>query len=125
MVHEAILINIWKHKILPLLLQLEPEPENTFIAYSILYHEAVSVALLELVMFHANSCEALGDAAADLLDYTHGTVSQLLVLDDCDTECRNARLELIKQRDDLSFDIGIRSLTVLRYLSECLDRSVC
>jgi len=57
LVHEAILINIWKHKILPKLLKLEPNPDCTFIAYSILYHEGVSVSLLELVMFHSSCCE--------------------------------------------------------------------
>lgn len=57
LVHEAILINIWKYKVLPKLLKLEPNPESTFIAYSVLYHEGVCVSLLELVMYHTSCCE--------------------------------------------------------------------
>ncbi|KAB0803780.1 hypothetical protein PPYR_00750 [Photinus pyralis] len=122
LVHEAILSNVWKRKVLPLLLRMENDPPCTFVAYSVLYHEAVCVALLELVTYHANAAQALGDAAADLLHYSYGTVSQLLVLKENSENEDNSKVELIRQRDDLAFDIGIRSLTILRYLGDCLDR---
>ncbi|KAK5648659.1 hypothetical protein RI129_003551 [Pyrocoelia pectoralis] len=124
LVHEAILINVWKHKILPLLLRMEKDPSCTFVAYSVLYHEAVCVALLELIMYHANAAQALGDSAADLLHYCYGTVSQLLVLkeDIEDEDDHKSKQDLIRQRDDLAFDIGVRSLTILRYLGDNLDR---
>ncbi|KAL1488056.1 hypothetical protein ABEB36_015425 [Hypothenemus hampei] len=120
LVHEAICINIWKFKVLPRLLKLEPQPESTFIAYSILYHEGVSVSLLELVMFHANCCEALEDSSLDLLDYACGTVSQLLSVKPTDPKFHkeNPEEELMRQRSNLSFEIGIRCLTILRYLTE-------
>lgn len=57
LVHEVILINIWKHKVLPNILKLKPNPQSTFLAYSILYHEGVCVSLLELVVYHMNCCE--------------------------------------------------------------------
>lgn len=116
LVHEVVLIDLWKHKVLPCLLKLDPEPEGTFLAYSILYHEAVCVSLLELVMFHGSAAEALADSAHDLEDYAYGAVSQLLVIDG------EEKRELVKQRDDLCFDIGIRCLSILRYLAEHLDR---
>ncbi|KAF2883540.1 hypothetical protein ILUMI_22604 [Ignelater luminosus] len=123
LVHEAILINLWKHKILPILLRMEPSPSSTFIAYSILYHEAVCVALLELVMYHGSASEALGDAAVDLLDYAYGTASQLLILECGEVEINEkAQIELMRQRDGLCFEIGTRSLTILRYLADYLDR---
>lgn len=118
LVHEVVLIDLWKHKVLPRLLKLDPEPEGTFLAYSILYHEAVCVGLLELVMFHGSAAEALADSAHDLADYAYGAVSQLLVVMVDGEEQR----ELVKQRNDLCFDIGIRCLSVLRYLAEHLDR---
>lgn len=123
LVHEALLINIWKQKILPNLLLLEPNPTNTFVAYTILYHEAVAVALLENVMFHANCCDALGDTAADLLDYCCGAVSPLLSLQHSDkkTEENNSSKELLKQEENLMFDIGIRVLSIIRYLAENLE----
>ncbi|XP_028130564.1 zinc finger MYND domain-containing protein 10 [Diabrotica virgifera virgifera] len=122
LVHEAILISIWKQKVLPELLKLEPYPENTFIAYSVLYHEAVCVALLELVLFHPNCCETLGDVAADLLEYSTANVSQLLTITQTEPDLSETTAkQLIRQKHDLSFEIGIRSLAIIRYLSESLD----
>lgn len=129
LVHEAILINVWKHKVLTQMLKLNPNPPNTFMAYTILYHEAVCVALLELVMFHANCCDTLGDTAADLLDYACGTAARLLSIKQTDApNNESGKEELMRQVDNLSFDIGIRSLSIIRYLSEYLERlslSVC
>ncbi|CAG9764398.1 unnamed protein product [Ceutorhynchus assimilis] len=130
LVHEAILINIWKYTVLPKLLKLEPNPESTFIAYSILYHEGVCVSLLELVMYHSSCCEALEDSAIDLLDYVSGVISQLLNVKQEETpkHHENAQEELFRQRKNLSFEIGIKGLGILRYLAENMERlpvSVC
>lgn len=104
---------------------MEPLPSTTFIAYSVLYHEAVCVALLELVMYHGSASEALGDNAIDLLDYAYSAASQLLILKCEENEINEkAEMELMRQKDDLYFEIGIRSLTILRYLCDYLDRYV-
>lgn len=122
MIHEAILINIWKHKILPQLIKIEPNPESTMIAYSILYHEAVCVALLELVMFHSSCCETLEDSAADLLEYLSGTVSQLLIVKQTDGNIKEDNIEeILRLQKNLTFEIGIRSLSVIRYLTENMN----
>lgn len=105
------------------MLKVQPHPESTFIAYSILYHEAVCIALLELVLFHPSCCEALEDHAIDLLDYCYGTISQLLNIKPMDTnETELAEKELYRQQNNLSFDIGIRCLSIIRYMSENFDR---
>ncbi|KAJ8925944.1 hypothetical protein NQ315_009796 [Exocentrus adspersus] len=124
LIQEAILISMWKHKVFPHLLKIEPNPGSTFIAYSIFYHEAVCVALLELVLYHPNCCEALEDSAVDLLDYLSGTTSQLLSVtkEEAGANKETAEKELLRQRNNLAFDIGIRSLSIIRYLSECMDR---
>nr|CAH7759453.1 unnamed protein product [Callosobruchus chinensis] len=123
LIHEAILISIWKQKILPQLFKLEPSPESTFIGYTILYHEAVCVALLELVLYHPSCCETLEEYAADLVDYAYGTASQLLSIKQTEPEPQeNSEKELLRQKNNLSFDIGIRSLAVIRYLTENLER---
>lgn len=124
LVHEAILINIWRYKILPHILQFEPNPENTFIAYSVLYHEAVCVALLELVMYHANCAESLSDHAIDLLDYTCGLAAQLLVIEQLESAGENELQDFKRQQNNLVFDLGIRALSIIRYLAEYLDRFV-
>ncbi|KAJ8972356.1 hypothetical protein NQ317_008766 [Molorchus minor] len=123
LIHEAVLINIWKYKVLPKLLKIEPSPTSTFIAYSVLYHEAVSVALLELVLYHPNCCEALEDSAPDLLDYLSGIAAQLLTTKQIEAANNESQeTELFRQRNNLAFDIGIRSLSIIRYLSEAMDR---
>lgn len=125
MVHEAILINIWRYKILPHILQFEPNPENTFLAYSVLYHEAVCVALLELVMYHANCAESLSDHAIDLLDYACGLAAQLLVITEkLESTGENELQDFERQQNNLVFDLGIRALSIIRYLAEYLDRFV-
>ncbi|XP_019768921.2 zinc finger MYND domain-containing protein 10 isoform X1 [Dendroctonus ponderosae] len=123
LVHEVILINIWKNKVLPNMLKLKPDPESTFLAYSILYHEGVCVSLLELVVYHMNCCETLDEASVDLLDYVCGSISQLLNFKHEEQgKQESAKDELFRQRSNLSFEIGIRSLSILRYLAEHFDR---
>lgn len=103
-------------------MKLEPCPETTIVAYSVLYHEAVSVALLELVLFHPNCCETLEDAAADLLEYSCSNVSQLLSIKPIDPPLNEkSEKEILRQKNNLSFEIGIRCLTIVRYLAENLD----
>lgn len=104
-------------------MKLEPYPESTFIAYSILYHEAVCVALLELVLFHPSCCESLNDNAIDLLDYSYGTALQLLVVKPQDSEeTESAEKELLRQKNNLCFEIGVRCFSIIRYMSENFDR---
>ncbi|XP_018329244.1 zinc finger MYND domain-containing protein 10 isoform X2 [Agrilus planipennis] len=129
LVHEAILINIWKNKVLPLLLKLNPNTNSTFIVYSILYHEAVCVALLELVMFHGPVSESLDEVGADLLDYASISASQLLVVKKSPVNLQEkGKKEINRQKNDLAFEIGMRCLTIIRYMAEYLERlplSVC
>lgn len=102
---------------------MEPQPESTFIAYSVLYHEAICVALLELVMYHASCAETLQDSAFDLLDYVCGTIAQLLSVKPYEAEIgESGKKEILRQKNNLTFDIGIRSLSIVRYLAEYLDR---
>lgn len=107
---------------LPHLLKLEPNPESTIVAYSVLYHEAVCVALLELVMFHSSCCETLDDSAADLLEYLSGTLSQLLLVKQTDGNAKESSTEeIMRLQQNLSFEIGIRSLAIVRYLAENMN----
>lgn len=81
------------------------------------------MALLELVLYHPNCCEALEDSAVDLLDYLSGTTSQLLAIKQEDaTNKETVEKELFRQRNNLTFDIGIRSLSIIRYLADSMDR---
>jgi len=77
-VHEAIQIDIWKHKVFPLLIDFNGEPKNTFMLYSVLYHEVVVISLLENVLFHCEGAQTVDDTVIDLIDYTAQHITTLL-----------------------------------------------
>lgn len=74
---------------------------------------------------------ALGEASIDLLDYASGIISQLLSLQHQKKppdHKETAEHELTRQRDTLAFEVGVRCLTILRYLVENMQGlpiSVC
>lgn len=78
LIHEVIQINIWKEKILPLLIELNDEPTNTFMLHSVFYHEGVAASLLENILFHSDSAQAVDDHVLDLIDYAVTNVTNLL-----------------------------------------------
>jgi hypothetical protein len=43
--------------------------QSSFPAYTVLFHEASCLALLESVLFHRDSVEAVQEAGTDLTDY--------------------------------------------------------
>ena len=74
-------------------------------------------------MFHSATSESLSDAATDLLSYAYDAVSQLLVLELKQTESsESAKQEILRQKDDLAFDVGIRNLGIIRYIGDNCDR---
>ncbi|CAB1353430.1 unnamed protein product, partial [Coregonus sp. 'balchen'] len=71
LVHEMILVELWKQKVFPVLCQLQDfNPKSTFPLYMI-HHEATIINLLETIMFHKDSCEAADDSVLDMVDYCH------------------------------------------------------
>uniref|UniRef100_A0A671W7S6 Zinc finger MYND domain-containing protein 10 n=1 Tax=Sparus aurata TaxID=8175 RepID=A0A671W7S6_SPAAU len=78
LVHEMILVEVWKHKVFPVLCQLQDfNPKNTFHLYMVIHHEATIINLLETIMFHKDSCEAADDSVLDLVDYCHRKLTLL------------------------------------------------
>lgn len=124
LVHEIYCILVWRTKILPKLLKLNKKIEATFFIYIVLYHESTAVSLLETVLFHENSCEALGDVVIDLIDYCVHGVTQLIGLSHSSQEKSETKVdlkpieELEGQQNDLQFGIGMKCITILSYLSD-------
>uniref|UniRef100_A0A8B9LIU2 Zinc finger MYND-type containing 10 n=1 Tax=Astyanax mexicanus TaxID=7994 RepID=A0A8B9LIU2_ASTMX len=78
LVHGMILVEIWKHKVFPILCQLQDfSPKSTFPLYMVIHHEATIINLLETIMYHKESCEAADDAVLDLVDYCHRKLTLL------------------------------------------------
>lgn len=125
LVHEAYCILVWRTKVLVKILKGREIPA-TFFLYTILYHEMTAISLLETALYHENSCEALGDTVVDLIDYCVHGVTQLIGL--CHAGYHQQKLEvgeeltpaveLENQKNEILFNIGIKSITILSYLMD-------
>ncbi|KAI5641293.1 MYND finger domain-containing protein [Phthorimaea operculella] len=120
LVYEAICIQVWRLKIYPHIIKLEPAPDNTFSVYTVLYHEAAAVGLLETVLFHEDGAQCISEVVVDLLQYAveqlitlHALVNKgyLNPLTTRDIECQTAIEELERQKQDLQFDVSMRYIT--------------
>ncbi|XP_072309033.1 zinc finger MYND domain-containing protein 10 [Eucyclogobius newberryi] len=131
LVHEMILVEVWKHKIFPILCQLQDfKPQNTFQLYIVIHHEATIINLLETIMFHKDSCEAADDSVLDLVDYCHRKLTLLVSKVSREKDTTHQELthvhavgassieELQSQNAALEFEISLKALSVLRYISD-------
>ncbi|XP_072755278.1 zinc finger MYND domain-containing protein 10 [Anoplolepis gracilipes] len=128
LIYEAIQIDIWKHKAFPLLIDLNGEPSNTFMMFSVLYHEVVVVSLLENILFHCESARTIDDMVIDLIDYAVKHVTMLFdektfeIYERFEIKDPNSCLEEILEKLKIfEFDIGMRCISILYYLIEFLD----
>ncbi|KAM9757948.1 zinc finger MYND domain-containing protein 10 isoform 2-T2 [Menidia menidia] len=129
LIHEMILVEVWKQKVFPVMCQLQDfNPKNTFHLYMVIHHEATIINLLETVMFHEASCEAAADSLLDLVDYCHRKLTLLAseAIRDCDEthgqkEATSSMKELQAQSTSLEFEISLKSLAVLRYITDHTD----
>lgn len=131
LVHEAYCILVWRTKVLPKMTMDESQGNSTFFLYSILYHEAVAISLLQILLYHENGCQALGDIAIDLIDYCTQAIVQLIALthlkhvqgnvDPKNLQKETASEELERQKKDLLYKIGFRCLTILSFIADKID----
>lgn len=129
LVHEAYSVLVWRFHILPKLLKLDADPKATFLIYTVLFHEATVISLLEIVLFHPNGCESLGEASIDLIDYCVQAITQLIGLvnvghfrDEIKIQHETTtRDDLERQQRDLLYKIGIRCISILNFLTDKVD----
>ncbi|KAG7282902.1 hypothetical protein CRUP_018402, partial [Coryphaenoides rupestris] len=100
LVHELILVEVWKQKVFPILCQLQDfQPKSTFPLYIVIHHEATVINLLETIMFHKDRhsvSRIAGDGASSMQEL----------------KAQNAALE---------FEISLKALSVLRYITDHTD----
>ncbi|XP_068013952.1 zinc finger MYND domain-containing protein 10 [Melanerpes formicivorus] len=128
LIEELISVEIWKHKIFPVLCQLEDfKPRSTFPIYMVLRHEASIINLLETVFFHKEVCLSAEDSILDLIDYCH---RKLTVLADQSTPVElhpedlaglSSMQELQKQAEMMEFEISLKALSVLRFITDQVE----
>ncbi|GAB0092024.1 Zinc finger MYND domain-containing protein 10 [Sergentomyia squamirostris] len=125
LVHNAYCLLVWKHKVLPDLLGRDLNPQSSFIFYTILFHEATIVAILETLLYHGEACEALEECSLDLIDYCLQGIIQMISLSEEDEDLpQNDGIgeEIEKHKKSFVFRIGIRCLTILSFLADNLEK---
>ncbi|XP_052871746.1 zinc finger MYND domain-containing protein 10 homolog [Anopheles cruzii] len=132
LVREVFSVVVWREHILPLLLALK-EPDTTFVLYSVLYHEANVASMLEIILYHKDTVEALGSVTLDLVDYCAGAIGRLIGLmangyndreDDPPPEellNESTREEVVRMQRGMEFRIGMKCLNIASYLLSNLD----
>ncbi|XP_005865456.1 PREDICTED: zinc finger MYND domain-containing protein 10 isoform X4 [Myotis brandtii] len=119
---------MWKQKVFPVLCKLEDfKPQNTFPIYMVLHHEASIINLLETVFFHKEVCESAEDTVLDLVDYCHRKLTLLVAQSgrgeppEEEAEDVSPMKELQTQAELMEFEIALKALSVLRYVTDCVD----
>ncbi|XP_064633011.1 zinc finger MYND domain-containing protein 10-like [Lineus longissimus] len=130
LIQDLLSVEIWKQKIFTEFSNINFQPKTTFPIYMVLYHEATVANLLETVLFHRESCEVAEDSMLDLLDYCYRKLAYLTarseVMDDEEEETKAdekaTNLEdLQKQNKKMDFDISIKAVSILRYITDHLS----
>jgi len=76
LIHDLLLIEIWKESVYPLLLE-ELAGKNSMRVFFILYHEGTLINLLELFFYHKHLCEAGGEKVLEMVDYVARKLARL------------------------------------------------
>lgn len=131
LVHELLVIEAWKAKVLPLLLD-HFSALTAVKAYMVLYHEVTLCSLLEVLMYHASVCEVGGESMLELGDFcvrkvTALTTGQFKALqadepDDPKSSLdRDTKSTVLRQHLDIGFAVAVCAVTMLRFLSDHVD----
>ncbi|XP_036189357.1 zinc finger MYND domain-containing protein 10 isoform X2 [Myotis myotis] len=92
-----------------------------------LHHEASIINLLETVFFHKEVCESAEDTVLDLVDYCHRKLTLLVARSgrgeppEEEAEDVSPMKELQTQAELMEFEIALKALSVLRYVTDCVD----
>ncbi|NWS78122.1 ZMY10 protein, partial [Crotophaga sulcirostris] len=141
LIWELISVEIWKHKVFPVLCRLEDfKPRSTLPIYMVVHHEASIINLLETVFFYKEVCESAEDSILDLIDYCHrkltllaarstngqtGTLAEFRPEDLPSPSSMQAVLvppqELQKQAEAIEFEISLKALSVLRFITDQVE----
>ncbi|OPJ80844.1 zinc finger MYND domain-containing protein 10 isoform A [Patagioenas fasciata monilis] len=137
LIGELISVEIWKHKIFPVLCRLEDfKPRSTFPIYVVLRHEASIINLLETVFFYKEICESAGDSILDLIDYCHrkltllaarsanGQIVTPVELRPEDLPSPSSMQELQQQAETMEFEISLKALSVLRFITDQVESTM-
>lgn len=125
LVYDLLVIELWKERVYEEIKRLQYQPSSSFVLYTILYHEATLVNLLECTLYHADSIETLQDSALDLEDYCYRKLTRLITFTESSEESQQAEQplnstlsELETQCRNMEHDISIRCISIVQYMVE-------
>lgn len=91
-----------------------------------MFHEATVITILETILFNNECSEALGDSVIDLIDYCAFQITKLVGYKEKDegnpTEQISTKKELENQQIKLGFNIGIRCISLIRYIASNFEK---
>ncbi|CAF0941515.1 unnamed protein product [Adineta steineri] len=138
LVSQLITTEIWRERIFRELVAMKFEPQVTFSIYIIFYHEASLVNLLETLMYHEDVCTAFDDQILDLVDYSYRILTEIIrkikheeqrtrhkqITNNENVSNENSEniKELLTQEETLRFDMGMKILSIVRYICDCLQK---
>ncbi|XP_072506649.1 zinc finger MYND domain-containing protein 10 isoform X1 [Notamacropus eugenii] len=102
--------------------------QELLVTYSKVHHEASIINLLETVFFHKEVCDSAEDSVLDLIDYCHRKLTLLvgqhgsgdLSMPEVDVKLSPLQ-EVQKQAQTMEFEICLKALSVLRYITDSVD----
>ncbi|XP_058955157.2 zinc finger MYND domain-containing protein 10-like [Pocillopora verrucosa] len=130
LIHELLAVELWKDKVFPKILELGFNPTTTLPIYFVLFHEATVISLLETILYHKEACEAAGDSILDLADYCLRRISLLIAQHDevssngelTDSSDDLSSIEELKKQDKtIFFTVCVKSVSILRYITDSLS----
>ncbi|XP_011362994.1 zinc finger MYND domain-containing protein 10 isoform X2 [Pteropus vampyrus] len=101
--------------------------QELLVTHRKVHHEASIINLLETVFFHKEVCESAEDTVLDLVDYCHRKLTILVARSghsgspEEELQYSTPMKELQKQAELMEFEIALKALSVLRYITDCVD----
>eukprot|EP01147_Barroeca_monosierra_P002629 gene2629-5531_t len=136
LIYELIVMEVWREKVKPILETEDYAKHGTMTPYIVQYHEATIVNLLEALMYYEDVIEAVSDGIVDVIDYCNRAIQYLNSRTD-DDALDEWRLESIPGKDfdsissieqlryqtrDLRFQIAMRTISILRYITDHITK---
>eukprot|EP00056_Hartaetosiga_gracilis_P003410 m.63502 g.63502 ORF g.63502 m.63502 type:complete len:452 (+) comp11443_c0_seq2:572-1927(+) len=132
LVYELVLMEVWRENVKPRLEKLGYAKNNSLLPYMVQFHEATVANLLESILFFGEVCDAISDNVVDVIDYCHRCIQFLNSRDEdiIEEEDKLNKIEpkelnklspqkqLDYQTRNLRFQICIRAVAILRYLTD-------
>jgi hypothetical protein len=127
LIYDLILVEIWKERIWPLV-KAKIAKFSSLRTYIPVYHEASVANLIEICLFHRTTCEEMGDALVDLVDFCVRKLRYILSVPNSElvrqvTSAKDyAEWDSVKCLDEqfveCEFQVCMCAISIIRFLTD-------